>query len=127
MDTIQELLLNFGNNAKRSDLNDGSRRMLVKHFKAIPENPILAADDELLGIVYHPNGITDNAYFVYKRNGCLLKAPFKKRPIRHDYKDEQYWLKNQTWFNNKTVHQFQHSLWIRAFRNKDLKILSIGF
>lgn len=127
MDTIQELLMHFNATAERNDLPDGSRRMLIKHFKAIPENPILADDDDHLGVVYHPNGTVDNAYLVYKRNGVLLKAPFKKRPIRHEYTDREYWSKNQTWFANSTVHQTQHSLWVRMFKNKKLKVLSVGF
>lgn len=127
MDIIQELLLNFNTTAERADLNDGSRRVLIKHFKAIPENHLLANDDEHIGIVYYPNGITDNAYLVYKREGQQLKAHFKKRPIRHEYTDESYWAKNQTWFPSKEVHQYQHALWIKMFKNKSLKLCLIGF
>jgi len=126
MDTIEQLLLNFAATAKRGDLLDGSRRMLVKHFRAIPQNPILADDDEIEGIVYYPEGVIENAYIVYKRDGIRLKASFRQRPIRHSYTDEDYWKKNQTWFSNSTVHQFQHSFWIKLLKNPNLKVLLVG-
>jgi hypothetical protein len=128
-DGVKTELMKFNVKAPRLPFGDSlvsSKNISIKNFNSIPEVELLELDDIPRGIVYYPTGKIEHAYLVFTRDTVPLKISFKYRPIKHDYRDKEYWKKNQTHFYNYTHHQQSYALWVDIIKTNGLPILAVG-
>lgn len=121
METMSHVSRQVNTNAEKTYLTWNGRNMTKNEFSQLPLTIIFFYEDTILGYTYYPRSdLTDkNKYIVIEREGKLVVAPCKHRPVRHDYRDAAYWDKliPNIW-SSKQVHQHQFHMWNKVMSSE---------
>lgn len=128
METLVHTVHQVNTVALRTYLTWNGRHVTKNEFSQLPQTVLLTDEDVYLGKSSYPKSdITDkNLYLVFEREGHLMIAPMRHRPVRHDYRDDKYWDKliPSIW-PSKQVHQHQFHLWNKVLE-KELPLLYLA-